>query len=76
MILTLPAVELARVADAPSTVLIIGGVRFAAHAVSEAVHHEAPVIDVSWCTSCGCKAAADIRTCAEPVCPSRDRRAA
>ena len=76
MILSLPSTEPARVSSAPTAVIAMDGKRLDFFKVSDPVYSEAPVIDVSWCTKCGCKAAADIRTCAQPVCPSRDQRAA
>jgi hypothetical protein len=37
---------------------------------------EIPVLDVSHCTACGCKAAGEVRSCVKPTCPSRPRKAA
>lgn len=76
MLLTLPSVEPTRVASAACVVIAINGRRFSAHAVSEAVHVETPLVELSHCTACGCLASDEVRQCQEPVCPSRDRKAA
>lgn len=76
MLLTLPSIEPSRVAGGPCAVIAVNGARYAMHLATPAVHTEAPVFEVSHCTSCGCKASEEIRQCPEPVCPSRDRKAA
>jgi len=76
MVLTLPSMELARVAGIASAVIVMNGDRFSMHTVSDPVYAEAPVLDVTLCTACGCRAAIAVRGCQKPVCPSRDRKAA
>lgn len=71
MWLTLPSVEPARVASAACAVIAINGQRFSAHAVSEAVHVETPLIEFSHCTACGCLASDEVRKCQESLCPGR-----
>ena len=76
MVLTLPSMEPACVAGTASAVIMMNGDRFFMHAVSDPVYAEAPVLDVTLCTACGCRAAIAVRSCQTPVCPSRDRKAA
>ena len=76
MMLTLPSMEPARVAGIASAVIVMNGDRFSMHTVSDPVYAEAPVLDVTLCTACGCRAAIAVRSCQTPVCPSRDRKAA
>ncbi len=76
MVLSLPSVEPARVSGIASAVIVMNGDRFSMHAVSDPVYAEAPVLDVTLCTACGCRAAIAVRSCQTPVCPSRDRKAA
>ncbi len=76
MLLTLPTMELSRVAGAATAIIAIGAQRFAFHAASEPSYIEAPVLDVTHCTACGSRAAIAVRGCQQPVCPSRDREAA
>jgi len=76
MVLSIPSVEPARVSSEPCALILTNGGRYAMHAVSEALHIEAPVLDFTHCTACGCRAAIAVRGCQQPVCPTRDRKAA
>jgi len=76
VLLTLPSMELSRVAGAATAIIAIGAQRFAFHAASDPSCIEAPVLDVTHCTACGSRAAIAVRCCKQPVCPSRDRKAA
>jgi len=76
MVLSLPSMEPARVSLVASAVLVMNGDTFSMHTVSDPVYAEAPVLDVTLCTACGCRAAIAVRSCQTPVCPSRDRKAA
>jgi len=75
MLLSLPFEMSARVADVPVVAILINGKRHDGFTVSEP-DPEIPAVEFSHCISCGCKAADEIRKCQEPVCPSRDRKAA
>jgi len=76
MLLTLPTMELSRVAGAATAIIAIGAQRFGFHAASDPSYIEAPVLDVTHCTACGSRAAIAVRSCQAPVCPSRDRKVA
>jgi hypothetical protein len=76
MLLTLPSMEPSRVAGAATAIIAIGAQRFGFHAASDPSYIEAPILDVTLCTACGCRAAIAVRSCQAPVCPSRDRKAA
>jgi len=76
MLLTRSSMEPSRVAGAATAYIAIGARRFGFHAVSDPSYIEAPVLEVTHCTACGCKASEDVRACQVPVCPSRDRKAA
>ena len=75
MLLTLPFEMGARVAAAPIVAILINGKRFDGFTVSDP-DPEIPALNFSHCVSCGCRASDEIRRCQEPVCPSRDRKAA
>jgi len=76
MLLTLPSMEPSRVAGAATAIITIGAQWFGFHAASDPSYIEAPVLDVTHCTACGCRAAIAVRSCQAPVCPARDRKAA
>ena len=76
MVLTLPSMEPARVSGIASAVIVMNDDRFSMLTVSDPVYAETPVLDVTLCTACGCRAAIAVRSCQTPVCPSRDRKAA
>jgi len=75
MLLSLPFEISARVAATPVVAIMINGKRHDGFTVSDP-YPEIPVLEFSHCTSCGCKASSEIRSCQQPVCPSRDRKAA
>ena len=74
--LSFPSMEPARVSGIASAVIVMNDDRFSMHTVSDPVYAETPVLDVTLCTACGCRAAIAVRSCQTPVCPSRDRKAA
>jgi len=76
VLLTLPSMEPSRVAVAATAIIAIGVQRFGFHAASDPSYIEAPVLDVTHCAACGCRASNEVRGCQQPVCPSRDRKAA
>jgi hypothetical protein len=76
MVISLPSMEPARVSLIASAVLVMNGDKFSMHTVFGPVYAETPVLDVTLCTACGCRAAIAVRSCQTPVCPSRDRKAA
>jgi hypothetical protein len=75
MLLTLPFEGASIVSPVPVAAWTVNGKRVDFFGVTPATA-EIPVLDVSHCTLCGCKASGVIRSCQAPVCPSRDRKAA
>ena len=75
MLLTLPFEMSARVAAAPSVVMLIGGKSVAGFTVTEPEHAEIPAIVVGHCSRCRLTGFA-VRACISPDCPSRVRKAA
>jgi len=76
MLLTLPSMELSRVAGAATAIIAIGAQQFGFHAASDPSYIEAPVLDVTHCSACGSRAAIAVRECQQSVSPSRNRKAA
>lgn len=76
MLLTLPFEMSARVAAAPSVVMLIGGKSVAGFAITEPQYAEIPAIVVSHCSRCRLTGDSAVRACISPDCPSRDRKAA
>lgn len=76
MLLTLPFEMSARVAAAPSVVMLINGKCVAGFTVSEPQLAEIPAVVVSHCSRCRLTGEAPMRACISPDCPSRDRKAA
>jgi hypothetical protein len=75
MLLTLPFEGASIVVPVPVAAWTINSKRIDFHSVTPATA-EVPVLDVSHCTACGCKADADVRRCIKTTCPSRPRKAA
>ena len=76
MLLTLPFEMSARVAAAPSVVMLVGGKSVAGFAITEPAYAEIPAVVVAHCSRCRLTGEAPMRACISPDCPSRDRKAA
>ena len=75
MLLTLPFERCTIIDPVPTAAWTLNGKRVDFFGVTPATA-EIPVLDVSHCTACGCKAAGEVRSCVKPACPSRPRKAA
>ena len=76
MLLTLPFEMNARVAAAPSVVMLMNGKCLAGFTVSKPEVAEIPAIVVAHCARCKLAGDSALRACISPDCPSRDRKAA
>jgi hypothetical protein len=75
MLLTLPFEGASIVSPVPVAAWTVNGKRVDFLEVTPATA-EIPVLDVSHCTLCGCKASGEIRSCIAVACPSRARKVA
>ncbi|TCQ04088.1 hypothetical protein [Sphingomonas sp. PP-CC-3A-396] len=76
MLLTLPFEMGARVAAAPTVVMLLNGKCVAGFTVSDPACAEIPAVVVRHCQRCNQVGDGAVRACLSPDCPSRDRKAA